>query len=116
MSTRGVNGMDKLTDIIANGLMHRHARLQIDEGRIIAYAYIILGRESKSMIGNPITPPDGYLDSTVGLDFLDNPSGIKEFCKNLIGLGFLLEHPDQRQMVRISPELIPECTSCLPHV
>ena len=98
-----------LIDMMAEGLRGQFPYLSMDEGRIIAHAYIFRNSTMPVMTGNPRTPPDGHLDSTIGLGFLDSPGYMAQYCKALVVGDYLCEHPTEAGMVRISDRMIPVC-------
>ena len=73
------------------------------------HAYIFRNSTMPVMTGNPRTPPDGHLDSTIGLGFLDSPSYMAQYCQALVVGDYLCEHPTEAGMVRISDRMIPVC-------
>lgn len=102
-----------LIDIMANRLKEQFPSLSMDEGRVIAHAYIIKDSKSTAMTGSPQTPPEGCLDSSVGLGFLNSPGSMKVYCMHLVAEEFLCEHESEVGMVRISGQMIPVCESII---
>ena len=102
-----------LIDMMANRLKEQFPSLSMDEGRVIAHPYIIRDSKSTAMTGNPHTPPDGYIDSSVGLGFLDSPNSMKAYCMHLVAEEFLCEHKPEVGMVRISDQMLPICESII---
>ena len=98
-----------LIDMMAEGLRGQFPDLSMDEGRIIAHAYIFRNSTMPVMTGNPRTPPDGHLDSTIGLGFLDSPGYMAQYCQALVVGDYLCEDPTEAGMVRISDRMIPVC-------
>lgn len=98
-----------IIDIMAQRMVIENPNLSMDEGRIIAHAYIFRNSTMPVMTGNPRTPPDGHLDSTIGLGFLDSPSYMAQYCQALVVGDYLCEHPTEAGMVRISDRMIPVC-------
>ena len=98
-----------LIDMMAEGLRGQFPDLSMDEGRIIAHAYIFRNTTMPVMTGNPRTPPYGHRDSTVGLGFLDSPGYMAQYCQALVVGDYLCEHPTEAGMVRISDRMIPVC-------
>lgn len=96
-------------DALAQHLVTCYPDLSMDEGRIIAHAYIFRNSTMPVMTGNPRTPPDGHLDSTIGLGFLDSPGYMAQYCQALVVGDYLCEHPTEAGMVRISDCMIPVC-------
>lgn len=102
-----------LIDIMADRLKEKFPSLSMDEGCIIAHAYIIKEGKSTAMTGNMQTPPDGCFNSTVGLGFLNSPGSMKAYCMHLVTEKFLCEHESEVGMVRISDPMIPICESII---
>lgn len=96
-------------DALAQHLGACYTDLSMDEGRIIAHAYIFRNSTIPAFTGNPRTPPKGYLDSTIGLGFLDSPGSMARYCQVLVVDDYLCEHPTETGMVRISDCMIPVC-------
>lgn len=96
-------------DIVAEELRKEYPALSMDEGRIIAYAYMHRGRKSPALAGSQRTPPDGCLDSTVGFAFLDRRELMQDYCESLVAEGHLVAHSTATEMVRISEETAKEC-------
>lgn len=96
-------------DVVAERLKDQYSDLSLDEGRVLAHAYVIRNGQSRAVIGNPRTAPAGYFDSTIGLSFLDSPSLIHEFCEHLVSVGYLTNHDSEIGMVKISGHMIPVC-------
>jgi hypothetical protein len=102
-----------LIDMMADRLKEQFPSLSMDEGRVIAHAYIIRDSKSTAMAGNPHTPPDGYLASNVRIGFLDSPNLMKVYCTHLVTEEFLFEHNTEAGMVRISNQMLPICESII---
>ena len=98
-----------LIDIMADRLKEQFPSLSMDEGRVIAHTYMIRDCKSIAMTGNPHTPPDWYIDSSVGLGFLDSPGTMARYCQSLVAGDYLCEHSTEAGMVRISDRMIPVC-------
>lgn len=94
---------------MAKCLKERCPDISLDEGKIIAYAYTIRNKRFRAMIGNPRTPPDGYLDSTCGQGPIGSSHLMQAYCASLVDRGYLSRHDSQREMVRIADWLIPIC-------
>lgn len=101
--------MSNVVDIASKKLRAKFPSLTMDEGRIIVHAYMIRDGKSTTITGNSRTPPDGYLDSLMGLDFLDSSSSMPRYCRSLVSEDYLCKHPTEVDMVRISDRMIPMC-------
>lgn len=66
-------------------------------------------KQPQAMVGDFNPPPDGYLDSTVGLGYLDFPQETKTYCDRLVSKGYLCRHGSRAEMVRISDSLASIC-------
>ena len=105
----GASASPNVLDIVAEELRKEYPALSMDEGRIIAYAYTHREGKSPSLVGCQRTPPDGYLDSTVGFGFLDRQESMQTYCKSLVAEGHLVAHSTATEMVRISEKTAKEC-------
>ena len=104
-----------MVELVAQELKNKYPTLSMDEGRVVAYAFLVWGRSATAMSGNPNTPPAGYFDSTIplGISTIDFPQSTEAYCRHLLSEGFLCEHPSRRAMVRISDQFIPMCEKIL---
>lgn len=96
-------------DALAQRLVVYNPDFSMDEGRIIAHAYIFRNSTMPAITGNPRTPLEGHLDTTIGLGFLESPGSMVQYCQALVPDDYLCGHPMEAGMVRVSDRMIPVC-------
>ena len=100
-------------DLIARELMKKHGDLSLDEGCVVAYAYIHKDDAQKTFFGTSQTVPAGYFDSTSRHEIFDQLS-LPNICESLANRHYLEEYPleehhSKKGMYRISKEVASEC-------
>ena len=95
-------------DLIAQELMETHDGLSLDEGRIVAYAYMHKDDKPKTFFGNPRIVPAGYFDSESDHTIFGSLS-LPSICRSLADRQYLEAHPSDKGMYRISEEMAAEC-------
>lgn len=111
--------MASVVEMIAEKLRASYPELSLDEGRVVANAYVTRDMQTPTSSYLNNMPPRGYFDSTAGLPFLDSPQFIGGYCRKLVSEGFLCEHPSQTRMFRIADKYISVCDQILngaPHI